>query len=120
MTRGKVQAASLRRRTMDERRGRQPMISRSCFTSWKTFPECAPFSVARASLSLALVVTRHEDRAPMYGWPSDRVALWEWTSGGGDLAPRGVRAMYDLGRRLQTRYVEDEWLISGTDNRSEV
>lgn len=58
-------------------------------------------------LALAIVLTRHGDRAPLHSYPGDILDLSKWPSGRGGLTPFGIRAMFNLGRRLREHYITE-------------
>lgn len=62
---------------------------------------------------------RHGDRTPVAEFPSDALPASRWPEGVGQLTAIGMRAHYELGARLRTRYV-DSGFLSPSYKRSEV
>ncbi len=71
-------------------------------------------------LSLVIVLTRHGDRSPLHGYPSDRLHLENWPEGVGGLTAQGTRQMYNLGQRLRKHYIDDLQFLEPTYKREDV
>ncbi|EME29030.1 acid phosphatase [Galdieria sulphuraria] len=63
-----------------------------------------------AKLVQVIEICRHGDRSPLNTYPNDPKPYNLWPGGPGQLTAKGMRAHYELGRRLRQRYVDSGFL----------
>lgn len=91
------------------------LLSFSCictiFTHAQTKPEQnIDIEKVDRKLLCAIELCRHGDRSPLAQFPADTLPVSKWPEGVGQLTAIGMRAHYNLGRRLRKRYVDTGFL----------
>eukprot|EP01094_Clydonella_sp_ATCC50884_P003924 TRINITY_DN1302_c0_g1_i1.p1 TRINITY_DN1302_c0_g1~~TRINITY_DN1302_c0_g1_i1.p1 ORF type:complete len:480 (+),score=148.57 TRINITY_DN1302_c0_g1_i1:136-1575(+) len=71
----------------------------------------APRSASARTLQLLMVVHRHGDRSPVVYYEDDEP---RWPDGMGQLTPKGMHQLYELGQWLRSKYVDELGFLPDT------
>ncbi|GJQ14067.1 hypothetical protein GpartN1_g5858.t1 [Galdieria partita] len=67
--------------------------------------------ICEAKLVQVIEICRHGDRSPLNTYPNDPKPYHLWPGGPGQLTAQGMRAHFELGRRLRQRYIDSGFLL---------